>query len=219
MISRKWKKHKEPVFVVDNSILEDFVVIKEKDYYVGYYTKGIEFQKQDLYKSYSKSPLGPFENEELVERGEHVRLCKAKLNDKEAILSSISPGLPKTGLWLYKWHNFGITRTLLLNPKPKTFYSVSACNPTVIHDGKEYNIYFEGRNEEVKWRVFQALWSGNKHHKIDVIDIPLIIGANPFITKFGNKYYLYYSKYVSKMKSLTLGKWGFGTYVMTQEIE
>ena len=150
MISRNWKKHKEPIFIADNGILEDFIVIKEDNQYVSYYCKGKEFQKQDLYKSYSKSPFGPFKDEELVERGEHVRLCKGKLNDKEAILSTITPGLPRTGLWLYKWHNFGITRTLLLNPKPKTLYSVSACNPTVIHDGNEYNIYFEGRNKEVK---------------------------------------------------------------------
>jgi len=217
MISRNWKEHKEPIFVADNSILEDFVVIKENNQYIGYYCKGKEFQKQDLYKSYSKSPLGPFKDEELVEGGEHVRLCKGKLNDREAILSSIAPGLPKTGLLLYKWHDFGITRTLLLNPKPKTFYSVSACNPTVIHDGKEYNIYFEGRDNEVKWRVFQALWDGK--NRIDVIDIPLMVGANPFITKFGDKYYLYYSKYKTKMKNLTLSEWGFDTYVMTQEVE
>ncbi len=204
VISREWKEDKK-VFSVPNNILEDFTVIKEKEKYIAYYTKGASFGNQSLYKSYANNPLGPFIDEELVMSSNHLRICKGVIDESNELITMVFCGLPKTALFLLKRMKWGIIRKPLITPKYGTLYSVVAANPTVIHDGEDYNIYFEGSTKSINWHVFQAVWDGKD--KVKVIDEALMRGANPFITKFNGRNYLYYSKHKGN---------GFETWVMTQ---
>lgn len=215
MISREWS---EPVFVhaVSNGKLEDFYVYPVPDGYEAQFTAGENFQEQQLYKARSSSPLGPWENIEEILRQKHIRFEKgADWPDNQSpwtrIVSMEWPGMPKVGMWLCYDTGKITVRSLFIEPKAGTLYSIVAANPAVILDRSEaeYNIFFEGRTEEVKWRVFQAVWSPYRD-ELNVIDEPLMDGANPFIARFDDIYCLYFSKPVGN---------GFETWAMTQEAE
>lgn len=190
MLSRNWNEYDKPII---SGILEDFIIFKEGEKYTAYYCKGDDFTRLNLFKSESYSMFGPFVNEEKIMEGKHLRICKGKIDNKRRLLTFIRPGLPKAGIWLLIDTGNYMIRKLLIEPEENTLYSVLAGNPTVIHDGKEYNIFFEGRNVFLDWRVFQAVWDGKD--SVEIIKEPLLTGANPFVTKFGDKYYLYYSKW------------------------
>ncbi len=192
MLSRDWEDAGK-VFEVPNGIVEDFVVFPQGEY-AAYYCKGSDFTRLSVYKSSSPSAKGPFKNEEKVTEGEHVRICKGRVGNNTALITDVRPGVPMAGIYLLT-HLRGdcMYKKLLIEPKPGSLYSVVAGNPSVIFNGGNYNIFFEGRTADMKWRIFQAVWDGADDVRVQ--DEPLFDGANPYITKFGNRYYLYYSSY------------------------
>lgn len=192
MLSRDWEDAGK-VFEVPNGIVEDFVVFPRGEY-EAYYCMGSDFTRLSVFKSVSFSVKGPFTNEEKVTEGGHVRICKGRVGNNTALITDVRPGVPMAGIYLLT-HLKGdcMYKKLLIEPKPGSLYSVVAGNPSVIFDGENYNIFFEGRTADMKWRIFQAVWDGSDSIKVQ--DEPLFDGANPYITKFGDRYYLYYSSY------------------------
>lgn len=209
MIPYNWAPCKRnPIFTSNNGVLEDFVVIPSGNMFAAYYCKGNDFSHLSLYRSVSDEITGEYKKEELIERGIHIRLYRGKVNDTTRLITAIRPGLPHGGIWVFRDAPFGMIKSVLIEPKYGSLYSVVAGNPCVIWDGTEYNIFFEGRNDTVYWRLFQAVWDGMDG--VRVIDTPLFDGANPSILKHDGKYYLFYSKYRT-------GGEGFETWCMEQK--
>ena len=111
----------------------------------------------------------------------------------------------KEGLFIYNYFskdgiNFYVREhNPLISPKPNTKYSLKIANPTFIYENDEINIFCEG-NEGPGWDIFQFVLK--KLKKIKSFDKPLFppITANPYITKFNNKYYLYYGELINAGK-------------------
>ena len=101
--------------------------------------------------------------------------------------------------------------------KPDSLYEFGISNPSFVVKQKKIHILFEGRQEEFtrycgkvigNWRVFGALWDGMGEVKIT--DEPVLKPsagrwdeaqvANPHITKFGNRHYLYYGGWGKKSR-------------------
>ena len=218
----KWKLHPEPVFTTPNGALEDFAVFPAgptaREGYVAYYTAGPNLQDQRLFRAYSKSPLGPFTNQESLAHftGEtHTRVYRGRIDANRRLVSAVWPGLPKCGIWLFTDYGPIIAKTLLVPPVPGTAFQVVAANPCIIHDGKEYNIFFEGRDERVFWHLCQATWDGDAPKSVVVLPSPVCEGANPSINKFKvdgvETWHLYFSRWNGP-------KGGFDTCLMTQPV-
>ena len=201
-----WSDEKE-VFSVHGGHLEDFVVIFNKDRYEAYYCKGHDFQHLEIWRSLSHSPTGGFTHHELIFPGNHVRLYRGKINDKERLITAAWKNAHQLGVWNFIDTPYGMIKNIIIPPKAGTGYSIVAGNPCCVFDGKEYNIFFEGRSDLVEWRIFQAVWNGK--YSVDVNDVPLWDGANPSICVFNGIYHLYYSVKAGK---------GFKTVVRTQEV-
>lgn len=182
--------------------MEDFVVRKTRDgYYRAWYTKGKEtWYHQSLYTALANDPLGPFKSETLVRSENHIRLEKAVIGMDEWYGTAVYRKLPFTGIWHFTNELYGTVRSLIIPPKPKSLWSVSACNPCLFQS----SLFFEGRTDQypVLWRIFQADITG------EVDPEPICEGGNPYVTMFGNTVYLYFSKMRPQR--------GFDTWVMTQ---
>lgn len=189
--------HKGP----SSGIMEDFAVLEEGEFktrYRAYFTSGPEWWNQHLYTAVSENPLGPFERVTKIKEGKHIRVEKAVIGPGEWYGTAVYRRLPKTGIWHHENRNIGTVRTLLIPPVEGTKYSVSAANPCLFRD----LIFFEGRDDIILWRIFQADLDGN------VCKDPIRMGGNPFVTQFGDTIYLYFSKYRPQK--------GFDTWCITQ---
>ena len=193
-----------------SGILEDFVVVwildlldKSNGPYVAYFTTGKEWFTQGLYTAISASPLGPFTNTKLhgMDSRTHTRIEKAVVDLDVWYGTAVYRRLPMTGIWRHENRIFGTVRQLLIPPKEGSLYSVSVCNPCLFKG----LIFFEGRNQQIKWRIFQSDLDGNVHPD------PICVGGNPFVTQFDDTIYLYFSKYRPQK--------GFDTWVMTQKFQ
>lgn len=221
---KKWTRHPEPIFTTPNGALEDFVVLKLDDGEVtfhAYYTRGPNLQDQRLYYAISRSPLGPFVEVSRVEVGldTHTRLYRGRMDAHRRIVTAVWPGLPKAGIWLFQDVPVpgGIVekKSLLVPPLPDTGFSVAAANPCIVHDGKEWNIYFEGRDEQVFWRCYQACWDDKAPGPVGnlrIIKTALFDGANPSVLQHDGVWYLYASIW-------NVQKGGFDTWAFSQPVE
>jgi len=192
VISRNWKHHPYPV--MPEGYLEDFSVYYVNDKFQAIYCKGDSFQNLRLYRAVGDSPFGPFkETGRADDIPTHTRLYRSDV-DTGTVITAVWPGLPKAGLWYFNPITNGLTsKQLLVPPKEGTLYSVAAANPCTIHDGKEWNIFFEGRTSDVFWRLFQSTWDGTWGQAV-TDDAPLWDGANPMVMTHDGVHYLYYSK-------------------------
>lgn len=216
---KKWTRHPEPIFTTPNGALEDFVVLKLDDgevTYHAYYTRGPNLQDQRLYHAIGRSPLGPFVEVSPVGgtiNNAHTRLYRGRMDERRRIVTAVWPGLPKAGIWLFEDvpvpGGMVEKKSLLVPPLEGTGFSVAAANPCIVHDGKEWNIYFEGRDETVFWRCYQAMWD---EHEVRIVKTALFDGANPSILKDDGTWFLYASIWDVKLG-------GFKTWVFTQPVE
>ncbi len=210
-----WKAHPEPVFTTSNGVLEDFVVVENYGELAAYYCSGPNLQDQRIYVRPAKTPLGPFGPVKAIypdgTRG-HTRLYRGKVTEDVNLISAVWPGLPRCGIWVFRDEGPFLSKELLIAPKEGTLYSIAACNPCVVFDEarEEFDIFFEGRDETVFWRIFQATWDGESA-VATVIDEPVCDGANPSILVLDDVVYLYYSRWNAE-------KGGFDTHVLTQPV-
>jgi len=103
----------------------------------------------------------------------------------------------------------------ILTMKPNTGYAFGLGNPNFITERNKIHIFFEGRPIEFTiyrnhklspWRIFKAIWNGKDDAKI--VNNPVLELrngewdeariANPNISKFGNKHYIYYNGWGEK---------------------
>lgn len=209
-----------PVFSLPNGVVEDFYVCKARPEiggYVAYYCHGPSFQDMRLYGALGETPLGPWRDGPPIELypslDAHTRLYRANINAEQDLISAVWPGLPQCGIWLFSDRHLGdrkiLDKQLFIGPKEGTCYSVVAANPCTLRaeDGT-WDIFFEGRNENMFWRLFHATWDG--HGKPVVDDEPLCDGANPSLARFDGVTYLYYSKLRPG------GRFAFATWALKQ---
>ena len=213
----------EPVLVhsVPSGALEDFMVVERYDGgYWAYFTTGPALTDQRLYRARGSSPLGPFTDPVpvLESLNVHTRLSRGRINIDLAIVDGIYQGLPKVGLFLYRFVSTGPrscveSRSILIPPHGE--FSVAAVNPSVAPDGGGYTIFFEGRGElqpnvssAAAWKVYQAYWDG----KAGLANVfpQSFVGANPHIVNFGHLWFLYTSQWNGH---------GFDTWARTQEVQ
>ncbi len=216
MLSREWQDA-GLVYSVPNGVLEDFTVIRQRltrtgeGDFMARFCAGPSLQDQRLYRAWGASPLGPWSDVEPgpCQHNAHTRLYRTA-DDEGLLVSAVWPGLPKAGIWRFEDIGDGLhAKSLLIAPKDGTLYSIAAVNPCSYFDGEHWNVYFEGRNETVFWRLFHAVadrdWSN-----VRVFDEPLRDGANPSILEHDGTVYLYYSHWIGH---------GFETRCMTQPVK
>ncbi len=203
-MTSEWTDHGE---ILPPSVVEDFRIVREGDFFIAYFVHGPDFQHLHLGQARAGGPAGPVGPvgplhplHPLTQSTSHTRLYSGRIDDRRRIITAVWPGLPGAALWLFTEAPFGMIKQLLVAPKPGTGYAVAAANPAAIKlpDGT-IEIFFEGRDHVVPWNIFRATWDGGTPV---VHDEPFLRdAANPSLVVHDGRLYLYYSAHVGALFS------------------
>jgi hypothetical protein len=191
-----WTDHGE---IVPAGIVEDFVVTRRDAldaHFDAHWVEGPSFQNERLHWGRAAAPHGPFERmgRSVTLLDTHTRIYRGRIDDQRTLVSAIWPGLPRIGIWLFRRYGAFDTKELFIPPEGR--YHMAACNPCVLRVGDHYEVFFEGRGDEVRWSIYHATWRGDRERRI-VAPEPFLEGAaNPSLLLHEGRLYLYYSKHV-----------------------